>query len=155
MFKTFVSFCVYMSIAIENIDVNGLLAFLECLKHNDISVNMLSNHLAAIKTKFSVLGLNASVLEDKRLKYYLRSIQLNRPVCLSTKNIISVETLLKIVHCCDTLYMGPIFKTVFLVAFFVFLRLSNIAPHLFSTFDISRHLAAGDIFFSKNLPKFL
>ena len=30
MFRTFVSFCVYMSIAVENIDVNGLLAFLEC-----------------------------------------------------------------------------------------------------------------------------
>ena len=150
MFRTFVSFCVYMSIAVENIDVNGLLAFLECLKHNEVSVNMLANYLAAIKAKFNVLGLNASVLDDKRLKYYLRSIKLNRPVCLSTKNIISVETLLKIVHCCDTLYMGPIFKAVFLVAFFGFFRLSNIAPHSFSTFDISRHLAAGDIFFSKN-----
>ena len=60
-----------MSIAVENIDVNGLLAFLECLKHNEVSVNMLANYLADIKGKFSVLGLNASVLDDKRLKYYL------------------------------------------------------------------------------------
>ena len=76
MFRTFVSFCVYTSIAVESIDVSDLLAFLKCLKHNEISVNMLANYLAAIKAKFSVLGFNASVLDDKRLKYYLRSISL-------------------------------------------------------------------------------
>ena len=128
MFRTFVSFCVYTSIAVENIDVNGLLTFLEYLKHNEISVNMFANYLAAIKAKFSVLGLNASVLDDKRLKYYLRSIKLNRPVCLSTKNIISVETLHNTVQCCDTLYMGPIFKAVFLVAFLVSLDYLTLPP---------------------------
>ena len=75
---------------------------------------MLANYLAAIKANFNVLGLNAAMLDDK-------SIKLNRPVCLSTKNVISVETLHKIERCCDTLYMGPIFKAVFLVAFFGFL----------------------------------
>ena len=155
MFRTFVSFCVYMSIAVESVDVNGLLAFLECLKYNKTSVNMLANYLAAIRANFHVLGLNARILEDKRLKYYLKSIKLNRPVCVSTKNVISLENLHKIVHCCDTLYMGPIFKAVFLVAFFGFFRLSDLAPHSFSSFDISRHLAAGDIFFSKKFVKIL
>ena len=49
MFRIFVSFCVYMSIAVESIDVNGLLAFLECLSYNQTSVNMLANYLAPIK----------------------------------------------------------------------------------------------------------
>ena len=107
-----------MSIAVENIDLNGLLAFLKCLNYNQTSVNMLANYLAAIKANVNVLGLNAAILKDKRLKYYLRSIKLNRPVCLSKKKVISVETLQKIVRCYDTLYMGSIFKAVFLVAFF-------------------------------------
>ena len=144
-----------MSIAVESIDVNGLLAFLECLTYNQTSVNMLANYLAAIRANFNLLGLNSAILNDKRLKYYIKSMKLNRPVCLSTKNVISVEILQKIVHCCDTLYMGPIFKAIFLVAFFGFFRLSNLAPHSFSSFDISRHLAAGDIFFSKNFVKIL
>ena len=113
MFRTFISFCVYMSIAVECIDVNDILAFLESLKHNEVSVNMLPSYLASINANFNVLGL-------KRLKYYLRSIKLNRPVCLSTKNIISLETLHRIVRCCDTLYMGTIFKAVFLLAFLDF-----------------------------------
>ena len=120
MFRTFVSFCIYMSIAVESIDVNGPLAFLECLSYNQTSVNMLATYLSAIKANFNVLGLNAAILENKRLKYYIRSIKLNRPVCLSTKNVISVEILQKIIRCCDTLYMGSICKAVFLVAFWGF-----------------------------------
>ena len=107
-----------MSIAIESVDANTLLAFLECLTYNKTSVNMLANYLAAIRANFNLLGLNSASLDDKRLKYYIKSIKVNRPVCLSTKNVISVEILQKIVACCDTLYMGPIFKAIFLVAFF-------------------------------------
>ena len=115
MFRTFVSFCVYLSIAVESVDVNGLQAFSGCLNYNKISVYMLANYLAAIRANYNVLGLNTAVSEDKRLKYYLKSIKRNRPVCLSTKNVISVENLLKTVYCCDSLYMGPIFKAVFLI----------------------------------------
>ena len=84
-----------MSIAVESIDVNGLLAFLECLTYNQTSVNMLANYLAAIRTNFNLLGLNSSILDDKRLNYYIKSMKLNRPVCLSTKNVISLEILQK------------------------------------------------------------
>ena len=66
---------------------------------------------------------------------------------VTVHNIISLEMLLKIVHQCDYLYMGKVFKAIFLVAFFVFFRLSNLAPHSFSAFDFTRHLAGGDIFF--------
>ena len=110
-----------MSIAVESVDANTLLAFLECLTYNKTSVNMLANYLAAIRANFNLLGLNSASLHDKRLKYYIKSIKVNRPVCLSTKNVISVEILQKIVACCDTLYMGPILKPYFWWLFLVFL----------------------------------
>ena len=44
-----------------------------------------------------------------------------------------------------------VFKTVFLLAFFGFLRLSNIIPHSLSTFDPSKHLTAGDLIFTKKV----
>ena len=80
-YSRLLSVSVFMSYAVESIDVNGLLAFLEYLTHNEISVNKSANYLAAIKAKFTVLGLNGSILDDKKLKYYLRSLKLNRPVC--------------------------------------------------------------------------
>ena len=49
--------------------------------------------------------------------------------------------------------MGRIFKALFLLAFFGFLRLSNIAPHSLNSFDSSRHLTAGDIVLTKDLMK--
>ena len=49
--------------------------------------------------------------------------------------------------------MGAVFKAVFLVAFLRVFRLSNLAPRSFSTFDVSRHLASGDVFFSKKFVK--
>ena len=39
--------------------------------------------------------------------------------------------------------------------FFGFFRLSNLAPHSLNTFDFTRHLAGGDVFFEKNMVKML
>ena len=44
-------------------------------------------------------------------------------------------------------------QAVFLLAFFGFLRLSNIAPHSLTSFDPSRHLCAGDLIFAKHFLK--
>ena len=44
--------------------------------------------------------------------------------------------------------MGAIFKAMYLLAFFGFLRLSNLAPVNVKDFSPFKHLAKGDIFFS-------
>ena len=105
------------------------------------SLCKLSNYLAAIKAKLVILGLNISPLDDR--KVLCRALKLNRPINVTNHNIISLDILLKIVHQCDYIYMGKVFKAVFLVAFLGFFRLSNLAPHSFSAFDFTRHLAGG------------
>ena len=150
MFRTFMCFCVYLNLNVKNLDVDGILAFMECLHVNQVSVNMISNYLSDIRAKFVVLGLNPSALDHKKVKYYIRALKLNRPMSVTTHNIITLDMLLKIVHQCDLLYMGAVFKAVFLVAFFGFFRVSNLAPHSFMAFDFTRHLAGGDIFFASS-----
>ena len=49
--------------------------------------------------------------------------------------------------------MGQVFIALFLMAFFGFLRLSNLCSHSFDTYDFTRHLSAGDIFFQGNMLK--
>ena len=51
--------------------------------------------------------------------------------------------------------MGEVFKAVFLLAFFGFFHLSNLCPHSLSSFEFTRHLAAGDIFFDSDTLKVL
>ena len=47
-----------------------------------------------------------------------------------------------------------VFTALYLLAFFSFLRLSNMVPHSFCSFDISRHLR-GDIIFSHDMAMVL
>ena len=67
MFETFMCFCIYLNVDVCNLNVNHILAFMECLNTNQVSVNMISNYLAAIKTKLVVLHLNASPLDDRKI----------------------------------------------------------------------------------------
>ena len=51
---------------------------------------------------------------------------------------------------CDTLPHPVVFKAVYLVAFFSFLRISNLLPHSIRSFDPTRQLPIGDLFFSED-----
>ena len=68
------------------------------------------------------------------------------------KSIIDIPMLRKIISACN-LFPNPIlFQTVYLVAFFSFLRISNFCPHVASDYDHLKHLAQGDVLFdSKNI----
>ena len=91
----------------------------------------------------------------KKLHYYVKSLRINRPLCISRCNIIGIQDLYSLVGFCDKIYMGKVFKTVFLLESFGFFRLSNLCPHSLSSFDFTRHLAAGDIFFDYDTLKVL
>ena len=57
-----------VNLDVSNLDVDGILACLECLNFNKVSVNIIMNHLAAIKAKLVVLGLNPSLLDHQKMK---------------------------------------------------------------------------------------
>ena len=46
--------------------------------------------------------------------------------------------------------MGQIFKCVYLLSFYSFLRMSNLVPHSISDFSPLKHLARGDVIFKSN-----
>ena len=60
---------------------------------------------------------------------------------------IAIPLLIKMVKACDLLKFGFVYKAIFLVAYFGFLRLSNMAPSSSSTFNSSRHFLVGDVIF--------
>ena len=87
------------------------------------------------------------------MRYLLKSVKINRPIVLTKKHIIDLAVLNDTVVQCDNMYLGEVFKVVFLLPFFLFLRLSNIAPHSLTSFDSSCDLCAGDIIFTKRFLK--
>ena len=153
LFRTFVAFCVFVNLSLKKVNGKNVISFLEYLAQQNTSVHMLANYVAAIKANFIIYNLDKSCATDPKIKYFLKSVRINRPLAVPRRNIMSVKVLKHLVSLCDGLVMGFVYKAVFLVGFFGFLRLSNIAPHSLTSFDASRHLAAGDIVFTKTHVK--
>ena len=153
--KVFIAFCIHMGVQLCKLNVNVILAFLECLLHNQCSAVMIANYVSALKAKCVVHNLQYNLFDNLKIKYFIKSVKQNRSLHVMPHNIVDVECLHKICKECDSIYMGPVFKAMFLVGFFGFLRLSNLAPHALREFDPSRHFTGEDLFFTKRFAKLL
>ena len=65
--------------------------------------------------------------------------------------ILTQDMLISILEVTAKLEAPRVFTSLYLLAFFSFLRLSNMVPHSFKNFHGSRHLARGDIIFSHDM----
>ena len=147
-FLTFLQFLEFVDISLEDIDHITVIAFIELLVHNGIKHNSVLNYLSSIKAKFRLFNFSLAPLEHEWVALCLRSISLNVPVAKKLKGVLSLEQLEQIVDVCDTVQNGVIYKAVFLLAFFAFLRLSNLVPCSAIKFDAQKHLARGDVIVS-------
>ena len=155
MFRNFVAFCVYTKCLLTQVDIKVILAFLECLVINGCSTSVIGNYVSAIKAHFVLHDLSFEVFHNPKLKYFLKSLKINRPLTVKPHNIITIDRLVQISAACENVTSGLVFRAVFLTAFFGFFCLSNLAPHALSEFDASRHLTGEDVFFTKRFVKIL
>ena len=146
MFRTFVAFCVYTKCLLVEVDIKIVLSFLECLVINGCSVLMIENHVSAIKAHFVLHDLCFAVFEHPKLKYFIKSLKINHPLSVKPHKIMRLA---QMSAACRNLTSGVVFRAVFLLGFFGFLRLSNLAPHH------TRHLTGEDIFSTKKFAKIL
>ena len=145
-FRLFLAYCCFIHVQLSHLSPVILLSFLEFLIHNGMSTSAISNHLSAVKTSLSMYGISVLSFSDPRIKYFQKSLTLNRQFSAKIKKIIDIETLNKIVLVCETMWMGQIFKALYLVAFFSFLRISNLVPHKITSFSPLEQLTRGTFF---------
>ena len=148
MFRLYLAFLAFSGLQPSKVNVDVILAFLECLNFNGISASQMNNHLAAVKSFSVKLSLPLWPLESSKVSMYLKAIQKTTPVKIKLNNIVDIEFLKKLSLKCDCTYMGQVFKVAYLVSFFGFLRLSNFVPHSLAGFSFLKHLAKGDVIFS-------
>ena len=79
----------------------------------------------------------------------LKSIKLGRPFSPKITSVLTLDTLQKIVNISKTLNHSLTFVALYTFSFFSFQRLSNLLPHTTKQFDITRHMARGDILFTQ------
>ena len=155
MFRTFIAFCIITKCALFQVNVRVILSFMECLVKNSCSPCMVANYVSAIRASFVLYELPHHILDHPRVKYFFKSLRINRPVVVIPHNIITTSRLIDISVACDLLTFPQVFRAAFLLGFFAFLRLSNLVPHAVAEFDHTRHLAGNDIFFTHKYVKIM
>ena len=87
------------------------------------------NYLSAIKIQFLLCGLDVARFTDARLKFYQKVVRRQAPLKIYFYKIIDISILTQIVEQCDYMYMGQLFKALYLLRFYSFLSISNLVPH--------------------------
>ena len=149
-FRLFLAFLAYMGLALDKVNVDFLLMYLKFLVLNKFNPSYIANQLAGIKAKLKIFSIPSQIFQDEKISYFLRSLRLNTPLKASLHNIIDIALLSNIVKECDNMYMGQVYKAMYLLGFFSFLRISNLVPHAQQQFSPLKHLTPQDIFFKKD-----
>ena len=85
-----------MKVKMHCVDTKCVLSFLECLASQNTSVHMLANYVPAIKAMFILFHLDHRVLEDPKIKYFIKSVKINRPLTFTHRNIMDLNHFKKV-----------------------------------------------------------
>ena len=55
------------------------------------------------------------LLEEPKVKYFVRSVRINRPLAVSQHNLIDITRLTELCHACRDIHMGSVLIGFFLV----------------------------------------
>ena len=144
MWWDFQAFKVTAGLSFNQVDVFVLLSFMEYLVQNSQSHRNIANYMAAIRAYHIVHGFNTVPFKDERMSLYLKSLKIQAPLAPVRRSSLDIHLLQAIVQACDMLRFPIIFKSLYLLCFFSFLRLSNVLPHSVPAFDHTRQLARAD-----------
>ena len=129
-------------------DLQQLLCFLQYLHNNKLSPGVIANYLSSVKVKANTLRWPLSVFHHPFIQRFFKSIKVNGQFVPKHKGFFDLPTLKAISQTCRILDDPILYRAVFLLAFFGFLRVSNIAPHSVSAFSPCRHLLRKDVIFA-------
>ena len=144
-FKLYLAFISWLQLPLQDLD--SILAFLEFLTQNGSRAHALTSYISVLRHYFKCCDIDISALAHRKVYLIIKSVSINSTYIPKFKANITISMLDKITSKCDTLRYGCVYKAVFLLAYFVFLRLSNVVPVLAKSFDATRNLLRGDIIF--------
>ena len=122
MFKVFVAYCIVAGVLMSDVNVKIVMSFLECMVRNHCSCAVLENYMSAIKANFVLYDLPFVVFEHPKIKYFIKSIKINRPLTLRPHNTIDLSTLRRISRAYLDIPHGLVHRAVFLTGFFCFFQ---------------------------------
>ena len=135
MFSDFMAFLVVAGLLPSQVNIHTLLAFMEYLYQNHHTPSNISNYLAGIRAYCVIYNIPTISFRDEKIQMFIRSLKINRPLVIKNTPILTQDMLISILEVTAKLEAPQIFTALYLLAFFSFLRLSNMVPHSFKNFD--------------------
>ena len=131
-----------------NMNTEQILVFLEFLVRNGYSNYLISNVIAAVKSRLQAFGVDVCQWDSSRISYFCKALVHNAPMKVNLPKIINFNMLKQIILACDRFPEPVLFKAVYLMAFYSFLRISNLVPHSIQQYCRMEQLSRGDVFFA-------
>ena len=120
--------------------------YAEFLSRSFKSHRAIVNYIGGVRLMHKFLGVDAPSLYSFDLHLTLRALSITMDYQPVVKLPITIDILHNMCCICAGLdKVGIVLKCVFLLAFFGFLRCSNLVPPTVSSFDPTRHLCRADI----------
>ncbi len=146
MFNTFLAYIIFYDIDLSQLSVPHILGFIETLAISQISMATIKNYISALRATFHRYSIPTLVLHHRDIQLMLRSCSITIIGNPKVKHIFSLQILTQIILKCHTLDHPCLYRAIYLFAFFGFFRISNLVPSSFKAYEITKHLARGDIF---------
>ena len=139
MFRDFLGFLVAAGLSHKCLGSHHiLLMFMEFLAQNRLSQSNIANHMAGIRAQFIIHGLETDPFQHDQIHLFHKSLKINRPLNPTAHQLITTDILQKIIHITRSLDSPVVFTALYLLAFYSFMRISNMLPHTINSFDPSR-----------------
>ena len=132
-----------------------IIVYLEFLVVNGLSASSLHNHLAVLNHYFSLYRWPVQALSSRAVSLFCRSVKMNSKMNLKSKGIFTIYMLSQLIHYAMQEENGPMYRAIFLFAFFTFTRLASLIPNSVAAFDRTRLPLVKDIIWAKPGGQFI
>ena len=145
MFRIFMAFCLLVGTDVSTFGIDVGLMFMEYLAQNNLLVSTFRNYISAVTTYFKWFELDYQVLSHVKIDMMFRALERYVSKAPMFKPIFQPHDIERIVDACDIQPFSQIFKTLYIMAYFGFLRILNLVPSSLQKFSIKKQLCRGDV----------
>jgi len=143
---SYIEFCdVYQNSKIQA-DVESLTLFVQHISNRLASPGAVLNYLSGVKTMHIINELDISMFDDYLVKMMMRGIKVGKKHVVQKAAVMTPAILLQVWEVLDhTSAEDRTFWALFLLAFFLLARKSNLVPDSVAKFDAGKQVTRGDV----------
>ena len=143
---TYVDFCnVYQNCRLQA-DVESLSLFIQFISNRLTSPGTVLNYVSGVKTMHVICGLDIEMFDDYLIKMMIRGIKVTKCHVPKKASRVTPSMLLKFREVLDLTQPSDCsFWALFVLAFYLLARKSNLVPDSVCKFDVTKQLTRGDV----------